>query len=341
VNNSPVAAIVGSNSLLGRELRELLAEIPIRTRLIGADAEEPGTLTEEAGEPVVMTQLDEENLAGARVVILAGSAESSRRTLDITSRLPNPPALVDLTYTIEDHPGAFLRAPAIEPANYAPPIACEHVIAHPGAIALALFLDRLQETAPVRRTVVHVFEPASERGAAGIDELEKQTINLLTFKALPKRIYDEQVSFNLLARYGEEAREPLLGVEMRIERHLASLLALRPGAPMPSLRVIQAPVFHGYSMSVWAEFEERPGVEAIEKALGSAQVDVRGAGLEPPNIVGMAGQSGIAVGAIAADRNDARACWFWLVSDNIRVMAENAVSVTRALMGQGAAGRPQ
>lgn len=341
MNNTPVAAIVGGGSLLGRELRDLLADAPIRTRLIGADEEEPGTLTEEAGEPVVMTQLDEENLAGARVVILAGSAESTLRALEITAKLEHPPALVDLIYSLEDRAGAFLRAPAVEPANYAPPVTGEHVIAHPAAIALALFLERLREFAPVRRTVAHVFEPASERGAGGIDELEKQTINLLTFKTLPKRVYDEQVSFNLLARYGEEAREPLEHVEMRIERHLATLLALSGAAPMPSVKLLQAPVFHGYSISVWTEFEESPGVQALEEALGSAQVDVRGAGLEPPNIVSMAGQSGVAVGAISADRNDPRACWFWLVGDNIRIMAENAVSVTRALMGHGAAGRPQ
>ena len=35
-------------------------------------------------------------------------------------------------------------------------------------------------------------------------------------------------------------------MEARIERHLASLLALTGQAPMPSLRLIQAPVFHGH-----------------------------------------------------------------------------------------------
>ena len=35
---------------------------------------------------------------------------------------------------------------------------------------------------------------------------------------------------------------------------LASLLAGWPGVPMPSLRLIQAPVFHGHSFSLWVEF---------------------------------------------------------------------------------------
>ncbi len=341
MDNRPVVAIVGSGSLLGREVRELLADLPVRTRLIGADQEEAGTLTEEAGEAVILTELDAENLASARVVILAGSPESSRRTVEITSKLPASPAIVDLTYSLEDRPDAFLRAPAVEPAMFAPPRSGEHVIAHPAAIALAMFLDRLQQASPVRRAVAHVFEPASERGLGGVDELEKQTINLLTFKPLPKRVYDEQAGFNLLARYGTDAPESLESVELRIERHLASLLSLRDGAGMPSLRLIQAPVFHGYSISVWAEFDENPGVPALESKLASAQVDVRKEDFDPPNNVGMAGQSGISVGAIAADRNDPRACWFWVVGDNIRIMAENAVAVARTLIGQGSAGRPQ
>ncbi len=50
---------------------------------------------------------------------------------------------------------------------------------------------------------------------------------------------------------------------------------------------------------------------------------------EPPSNVGVAGQGGISVGAIAVDRNQPRACWFWLVADNLRLAAENAVAVAQ------------
>ena len=101
--------------------------------------------------------------------------------------------------------------------------------------------------------------------------------------------------------------------------------------PMPSLRLIQAPVFHGYSFSAWVQFESNPGMEALESSLLAGAIDVRGMEVEPPNNVGQAGQSGIAVGAIAPDRNDAEACWFWLVADNLRLMAENGVLVAMEL----------
>ena len=70
---------------------------------------------------------------------------------------------------------------------------------------MALLLERLHAAVPVSRAVIQLFEPASERGNRGVDELHQQTLNLFAFRGMPKEVYDEQVSFNLLARYGEDA----------------------------------------------------------------------------------------------------------------------------------------
>jgi aspartate-semialdehyde dehydrogenase len=204
------------------------------------------------------------------------------------------------------------------------------VIAHPAAIAIAMVAARLGEVGVVRRIMVHVFEPASERGQKGLDELQQQTVGVLSFQKLQTDVFDGQLAFNMLARYGEEALEPLELIEQRIERHLASLLAAYPAIPMPSLRLIQAPVFHGHSFSVWAEFEENPGVGAIAHALERGGLDVRTD--DPPNNVGAAGQNGVSVGAIAVDHNHPRACWIWMVADNLRLAGENALAVARESM---------
>ncbi len=332
----PVAAIVGSTSLPGREVRDLLAEnrLPARVKLIGAEDEDTGLLTEQAGEAVIMTALDEDNLGEARLVFLTGSAESSRKALEILTRLGSQAALIDLTSFHEDSPRSRLRAPMVEPPGFEAPQDAIHVIAHPAAIALALFLLRLEQECPVRRAVAQVLEPASERGQRGIDELKEQTVSLLTFKRVPKRVFDEQLGFNMLARYGSEAPEALEDFELRIERHLATLLAAQGRIPMPSLRLIQAPVFHGHCFSVWAEFDQDPQAAALERALASEEIDVRRAGHEAPTAVGMAGQGGIAVGAIQVDRNNPRAVWFWLAADNLRLAAANAVAVARALLAE-------
>ena len=338
MHETAAIALVGSDSLLGREVRDLAAtaDPPLRLSLIAAGSEEAGNLTRQGDEPAVVNELDEAGLADARVVILAGPAESSRKALEIAGENPDF-AIIDLTFASEERPDARLRAPLLEVEGGESEEAPESgvtVIAHPAAIALAMFLRRLHTHDEIARSVIQIFAPASERGQAGVEELQQQTVSLLSFKSMPKAVFDAQLSFTMLPQYGEEAPAALEASELLIERHLATLLNLPGdgnGAPMPSLRLIQAPVFHGYSFSAWVEFESSPGLEAIENGLAFGSIDVRGADFEAPNNVGQAGQSGISVGAIAPDRNNPEAFWFWLVADNLRLAAENAVAAAKGL----------
>ncbi len=329
-----VVAVVGGESLLGREVRELAENfVPgARMKLIGADEEQSGILSEQGGEAVVMTQLDEETLGGAKVAVLAGSPNSTRKAFGLMADREARPALIDLTHTLEEEPQARLRAPMAEPKGFEVPPGSIHIVAHPAAIALAIFFNRLHENHPVRRAVVQVFEPASERGQRGLNELQQQTVSLLSFQPLNKDVFDEQASFNMLSRYGTDAPESLGDVEQRVDRHLASLLSVKNSMPMPSLRVSQAPVFHGYSFSIWVEFEQNPGPEILAKTLAADLIDVRTGDQDPPTNVGYTGQTGLSVGGIETDRNNTRAAWFWAVTDNLRLPAENALMVAQSLL---------
>jgi aspartate-semialdehyde dehydrogenase len=327
-------ALVGSETLLGQEVRDAASSLgpEFDLRLIAADEERAGGLTSLADEPALIAGLDAGSLEGMRAVILGGSEASSRKALDLITLEPGP-AVIDLTYAAEDHPEARLRAPAVE-SEAEEDAAGPFVIAHPAAIALAMLLRRLHMHDPISRAVAQILAPASEHGVAGVEELQQQTVSLLSFKTLPKRLFDAQLSFSLLARYGEEAPVSLEQSELRIERHLAALLELPgegEGAPMPALRLIQAPVFHGYTFSVWVEFEGETDLEAIESGLACGGIEVLGREFEPPNNVGQAGHGGVAVGAIAEDRNHPGSFWFWMAADNLRLTAENALAVARDL----------
>ncbi|HUJ20426.1 MAG TPA: Asd/ArgC dimerization domain-containing protein [Bryobacteraceae bacterium] len=328
---SNVLALVGSESLIGREIRDLLSGNPLgeKLKLIAAGEDEVGKLTHQGGEAAIVAALETQNLGPAGIIFLAGPPESTRRAMEVA-----PDArLIDLTGANDDSPRARLRAPMVELAGYSVPADSIHVIPNAAAIAIALVMGRLHDAHKIKRAVAHIFEPASERGAAGVEELQAQTIGLLSFKGQPKEIFDAQLAFNLLAGYGEEAPMALADAEVRVERHLATLLSMSSQAPMPSLRLVQAPVFHGYSVSLWIEFESNPEVSAIEKALDRPPVDVRRLENGLPDVVGMAGQEGLAVGGIAPDRNQPQAAWLWIVADNLRLQAQNALAVARELTG--------
>ncbi len=325
--------------MLGREIRDIVAtsDSGIALRLVADTAEIEGALTRVGDEPAIVGGLTAESLDGARAVFLAGSAGASHKALELLADEPDV-TIIDLTGAAEDRPDARLRAPLVESAEDSEEgeyDSAVQVVAHPAAISLALFLRRLHFLEAVRASVIQIFAPASEYGTAGVEELQGQTVSLLSFKKLPHEFFDTQLSFSMLAKYGEGAKVPLEETEMRIERHLASLLAL-PGAgegvPMPSLRLIQAPVFHGYSFGAWVEFESDPSMDTLESGLVTGSIEVRGSDFEAPTNVGQAGQNGIAVGAITPDRNRPEACWFWLAADNLRLTAENGVAVARQLL---------
>ena len=321
-------AVVGADTLLAREIQDLLEQSKPapRIELISASSETAVVLGGDVDEAIPLSPLSAVSLAGADVAFLAGSPASCRKALRLNP--PDGPRLIDLTGALEDQPQARLRAPSAEPggASQAGGGAVQ-VIAHPAAIGIAMLLVAVSRAAAIRRSLVHIFEPASERGKKGVDELQQQTVAVLNLKKLKTDVFDAQLSFNLLARYGEQAMEPLEGVERRVEKNVASLLAAYPPIPMPSLRLIQAPVFHGHSFSLWLEFAENPGVPALAAALEQAGIDVRPD--EPPSNANIAGQSGLSAGAIAIDSNQPRAAWIWAVADNFRLAADNAIRVAR------------
>ena len=323
-------ALIGGDTLIGRDIRELMeaSDLGAEVKLFSTEgASVTSILTKERG-PSVMAPLASAAFTSIGVLVLAGNAESAMKALELAKQANEQPTIIDLTGALEDEPAARLRAPMLEASDHtaAAPI---QVIAHPAAIAVALLLKALHAAARVRRAVVLVFEPASERGQAGLDELQQQTVGLLSFKKLTKDVFDAQAAFNLLPRYGEEAPLALEEIELKIDRHLASLLATAGSIPMPSLHLVQAPVFHAYSFSIWAEFEEKVEIDTLGAKLASPHIEVRAAGEEPPSNVGAAGQSGITVGEISADRNHPRAWWFWMVADNLHLAAENALEVAR------------
>ncbi|MGH9594969.1 MAG: hypothetical protein ACRD5L_17890, partial [Bryobacteraceae bacterium] len=138
----PLVAVVGGDTLLGKEIRELLDQhkpVP-RVELISTVADGAAVLVAAEDEPLVMTPLSAQSLEGSRVAFLAGTAASSRRTLKVTP--PGGPGLIDLAGSLEEQPEARLRAPSAEPAGSGGKtggVPSIQVIAHPAAIALAMF----------------------------------------------------------------------------------------------------------------------------------------------------------------------------------------------------------
>ena len=314
-----VLALVGAQTLLGREILDVAGEFRVRS-MDSAVGEEKVLVKGEDDEIEILNPLDAQTIAEADVVVLAGDEASAKKAMQMGAR-----RMIDLVGGLESAPAAKVRAPQCE----AGPVAESRVavIAHPVAILLATFLRQLEKAGKAVRVVATVLYPASGHGKAELEELQQQTVALLSFQKLEKKVYDAQAAFAVLARPGAESGLSFEATEAQAERHLAALLG--PEAVRPSVRMVQAPVFHGLTAQVWVEFDRAPNAHGLEAALACELVDVRGADVEAPDNVQVAGQDGVVLGRVEVDRANPKAAWFFLVADNHRLTAQNAILVAR------------
>src|SRR5579885_476944 len=216
-------AIVGAGSLKGKEVAEMLNErnFPAADIRLLDDDEAMGQLEAMGDEVSFIQRVRAEQFEHVDFTFFASDPDSTRRSWKDARDAGS--AIVDLSGTLENEPGASVRSLWIERerGQVAPPELqpgpC--VTAHPVSVTLALLLLRAKKAGVIRRAVATIFEPASEHGQRGMDELHQQTVNLLSFQPLPKDVYDAQVAFNMVARYGQKSHPALDSVEARILRN--------------------------------------------------------------------------------------------------------------------------
>ena len=320
-------AIVGASSLLGQEVKDALEESPLASaQLLLFDEEDQRGQLEQVGDEISVVQaVEEDSFDKVDFTFFCGAEELTRKFWK--QALRSGSTVLDLSGALDQEPGVLVRAPWTGEEVVADLFTPAVVPAHPAALVLSLLLERLQQAAPLRLAAATVLQPASENGRAAMDELHQQTVNLLSFQGLPRETFDAQAAFNLLTGLGEAARISLGTVESRIRRHTAALLGHR--APTPILQLVQAPVFHGYTFSICAEFEQPVEISVIEELLNGEHLDLVLEDTDSPSNLAVTGQNDVLV-RLHPERegrnpNLSTRVWLWAAADNLRLAAQNAV----------------
>ena len=336
------AAIVGAASLKGKEVAEMMNErnFPAADIRLLDDDESMGQLEAMGDEVSFIQRVRAEQFEHVDFTFFASDPESTRKSW--RDARDAGCAIVDLSAALENEAGASIRSLWVERerGQVAPPELqpgpC--VTAHPVAIMLALLLLRAKKAGAIRRATATVFEPASERGQRGMDELHQQTVNLLSFQPLPKDVFDAQVAFNMVARYGQKSQPALDSIEARILRHYQTIAG--SDAPEPSILMLQAPIFHGHAMALFLEMAGPVDVPALSLALAGDHVTIPEAEEEWPSNVSAAGQPDIQV-ALKSDPAQPNGVWLWAAADNLRIAALTAVECAESMTATRPTGKIQ
>jgi aspartate-semialdehyde dehydrogenase len=331
-------AIVGAGTLRGKEIAEVLSDrnFPSLDIKLLDDDESLGQLETVGDEVAFIQRVRSEQFDNVDFTFFASDQECTRKNWKAARKAGS--AIVDLSFALEDEPDATVRSPWIErqlghlltPELQPGPA----VVAHPAAVVLALLLLRAQRAGQVERVVATVFEPASEHGQKGMDELHEQTVNLLSFQQMPKNVFDTQVAFNLVTRYGEQSAASLATVEHRVLKHYQRIAGT--DAPLPSLLLVQAPIFHGHAFAMHVEMKDAVDLESVCQVLLGEHVNITHTAEDAPSNVNAAGQGDVLV-SIVADANLRYGFWLWAAADNLRIAAATAVECAETM----AATRPK
>jgi len=204
-----------------------------------------------------------------------------------------------------------------------------HISACPITIVVSSLLLSLAARFPLKGAVAHIFTSVSAMGSHGIEELQKQTVNLLSFQKIPRKIFGAQLAFNLLARPGGTGGSELRVLENCLRGQLKEYLQER--VPLPALRLFQVPVFYSLAVSLFVEMGRPVAAEKAGEALQGERVQVRRRSQDSPTQVDAAGSDNILVDSVTVDPDHPTGLWIWAVADNLRLAALNAVEIAESL----------
>jgi aspartate-semialdehyde dehydrogenase len=323
--------IAGASSLLGAELRSLLEE----SRFAGADFrlvdEEiaAGTLTQAGGEPAVIQPVEEGTFEKARVIFFTGSSDFALANFETASR--SGAVIIDLSGHSISFANTFVWYSGVEKLRgqtlpEKPHLAAVPSAAAEGIVRLSLALRELG----MKYMAVTVLQPVSAAGKGGIEELETQTKQLLSFQTPGKELFDAQVAFNSLDRFGQQSRFDLNHARLTLRNEIGA--CLQGEGVLPAVQLVHVPVFYGVTFSACAKFDESVDKEAISGVRergGFAILDEPGIG---PSNISAAGETVLQLSKPKADQLQPGNWWFWGAADNIRLPAWNAVKLAEKLV---------
>lgn len=333
-------AIVGATGAVGREIVSILQEreFPASRLRLFASQRSAGRRVEFRGTEIVVEPLPEDGDLGSDVAFSsAGGRVSQAGAWQWAS---HGAVVIDNTSAWRMDPRVPLVVPEVNAAA-----ALEHqgVIANPNCsiIVALLALAPLHREFGLTRVTIATYQAVSGAGAAGIEELVRQSASVLAGTAVVTEKFPHQIAFNLFSHDSAVGADGYNGEETKMREEARKILShqdLRLSATC-----VRVPVFRAHAEAIHAEFARPVSAAAARDVLAAAPgvriVDDRDGNTFPMPLTASGGDD-VLVGRLREDSSLFGALALFVAGDQIRKGAAlNAVQIAELLVARGALGR--
>ncbi|MFZ5468948.1 MAG: aspartate-semialdehyde dehydrogenase [Myxococcota bacterium] len=324
--------VVGATGVVGREVLTALRDAGVPSEQVTALASErsEGTEVEFGDDTLEVEKASAESFRGAGLALFATPAEVSR-TLAPAAQAAGAWA-VDASAAFRIDSKVPLLLAGFN--DSAPMPAAGRVVGTPSAAvsALVLALEPLRHAFGLADVHVTGMLGASSMGKAGIDELARQTADLLSGRELEARAFPQRLAFNLVPHVGD-FDGPWSAEERNWSAECARLWKNGEAPPVRATALF-APVFYGAYLSVAVRLDKRATLEEVRSVWKAARalklLDVPAERVYPMPMLVTADPT-VHVGRARVE-ND----WLYFIAavDNAGRAAHNLVQIGQALLAK-------
>jgi len=328
-----VVAVVGATGAVGNEMIAVLEErkFPVeKLRLFASERSEGNTL-EFNGRDIAVETLNENSFKGIDIALFSAGAERSKIWAPIAAQ--SGCIVVDNSSQWRMDPAVPLVVPEVNAGDLK---WHKGIIANPNCstIQMVVALKPIHDAAKIKRVVVTTLQAVSGTGKKAMDELLRQTTDLLSFREIQCNVYPHQIAFNVLPHIDKFLENGYTKEEMKMVNETKKIMG--DDSIKVTATTVRVPVFRGHSEALNIEtkikittqeirslFSNIPGItlfDAPEKNVYPLPVEI-------------AGKDDVFVGRIREDESIENGINMWIVSDNLRKGAAlNAVQIAEELI---------
>ncbi|MGC9055455.1 MAG: Asd/ArgC dimerization domain-containing protein [Candidatus Saccharicenans sp.] len=331
-----LVALIGTDSLRGQEIKNLLAagKFPIKSiEFYDPEVEEEySKLTDFRDEPKVIHHPDPYLLEGLDLVFLASDRVSNKKF----GRLAKEKGFkaIDLAESFTDEPDVPVVVAGVNDSLIEKGEVYLVSNPHPASIFLSHFFSAILSHFTIKKAIAMILQPVSAYENEGIEELAQQSYALLSSTSFGKKVFHDQVAFNLLPGVEKPGKD---GFSVREKQIIQETKQVLSPANFPfSLSLVQAPVFHVYSIMSYLELSEDCSLEELEKAFKKKAIFkfLPSGSVEQISNLKVAGKNQIFIGHIKKDQSIPGSFWFWVAADNLTIGSSiNALEIARKMLG--------